>query len=158
MNQQGIQDIFNVRVVDEQLITAGQPSEAQLASVAADGVKVVINLALHDDKRYSLPDEANLVHSLGMQYVHIPVVFEKPKPEQLQEFCKAMDEHRGEKILVHCAANYRVSAFVGMYRVLRLGWQKDEAFVLMDGIWKPDAIWQAFIDSALTTPPASAAS
>jgi hypothetical protein len=35
----------------------------------------VINLALHNDARYSLRDEAATVRELGMRYIHIPVQF-----------------------------------------------------------------------------------
>ena len=35
------------------------------------------------------------------------------------DFCAAMDAHKGEKVLVHCAANYRVTAFMGLYRIIR---------------------------------------
>ena len=69
MSTDDIADIRNVRIVDAELATAGQPTEAQLAAIAADGYHTVINLALHDDPRYSLNDEAGLVQSLGMNYV-----------------------------------------------------------------------------------------
>src|SRR5690348_1841883 len=53
-----LSDTRNFRRVDDELLTAGQPDESQLADAAQQGVKVVINLALHDDPRYSLADEA----------------------------------------------------------------------------------------------------
>jgi hypothetical protein len=56
-----------------------------------------------------------------------------------------MDAHRGEKILVHCAANYRVTAFIGLYRVIREGWAVDKAFEAMRALWEPDAVWRDFI-------------
>ena len=155
MTTDAIDDIRNLRVIDAQLTTAGQPTEAQLAAIAAANYDVVINLALHDDPRYSLKDEAALVRSLGMRYVHIPVVFSAPQPAQLTEFCTAMDESAGKKVLVHCAANDRVSAFVGLYRVLRQGWAKERAFALMHELWQPDEIWQRFIDTALVDRAAS---
>src|SRR4051812_44478084 len=96
----------NFRSVDDSLLTAGQPNEHQLADVADQGCKVVINLALHDDPRYSLADEAGTVRSLGMDYVHIPVQFKAPTEQDLLAFFAAMDSHSGEKMLVHCAANY----------------------------------------------------
>src|SRR4029079_7876592 len=107
----------NFREIDERLLTAGQRSEAQLADAERRGVQVVINLALHDDPRYSLADEAGCVRGLGMEYVHIPVQFNAPTAENLQAFIAAMNAHQGKVILVHCAANYRVTAFVGLYRV-----------------------------------------
>jgi len=135
----------NFRQVDERLLTAGQPNEA-LADAARQGVKVVINLALHDDPRYSLADEAGCVRELGMGYVHIPVQFNE---ESLRAFLAAMDAHKGEKILVHCAANYRVTAFVGLYRVLCEGWAADKAFEPMRSVWEPDAVWKQFIANML---------
>ena len=141
--------IYNVRPVDDLLTTSGQPTEGQLGAVAREGFAVVINLALHDDPRYSLPDEAGTVKSLGMQYIHIPVQFAAPNEPDAQAFFDAMDQHRGKKILVHCAANMRVSAFVGLYRVLRLGWQHEEAFKLMNSVWTPDEVWSGFIAGML---------
>lgn len=82
----------NFREVGERLLTAGQPSEAQLADAARRGVQVVINLALHDHARYSLADEAGCVRGLGMEYVHIPVQFNAPTEENLQAFIAAMEQ------------------------------------------------------------------
>lgn len=141
--------IHNYRAVDDRLGTSGQPTEAQLADIAQAGFQTVINLALHDDPRYSLPDEAGAVRALGMEYVHIPVQFKAPAQADLLAFCDAMDANRDRRLWVHCAANMRVTAFLGLYRVLRLGWPRDRAFALMDGLWQPDEVWAAFIESTL---------
>jgi protein tyrosine phosphatase (PTP) superfamily phosphohydrolase (DUF442 family) len=145
-----LRDARNFREIDGTLLTAGQPSEAQLADAAGQGVQVVVNLALHDDPRYSLPDEAGCVRQLGMEYVHIPVQFKAPTEENLLAFFNAMDAHKGEKTLVHCAANYRVTAFVGLYRVVREGWTFEEAFEPMRSVWEPDDVWKRFIAEMLT--------
>lgn len=144
-----LNDIHNYRAVDADLATSGQPTQAQLASIAAAGFSVVVNLALHDDPRYSLADEAGSVKSLGMEYVHIPVQFASPTRDDLRAFMNAMDRHRGRKIWVHCAANMRVSAFLGLYWVLRRGFETGRAFELMNGMWQPNEAWAAFIASSL---------
>ena len=144
-------DIYKFLRIDDTLVTSGQRSQAQLAGVAAAGVEQVINLALHDDPRYSLPDEAGTVRSLGMDYVHIPVQFKAPTLADLNRFFDAMDAAKGRKLLVHCAANIRVTTFLGLYRVLRLGWEQDQAFEPMRSIWQPDEVWSAFIAQALGT-------
>ncbi|HSW03342.1 methyltransferase domain-containing protein [Aquabacterium sp.] len=149
MHDTRLQQIHHCRIVDERLATSGQPSEDQLAAIARAGYQVIINLALHDDPRYSLPDEAGSVAALGLPYVHIPVQFKAPTRDDLLRFCDAMDAYIARKTWVHCAANYRVTAFVGLYRVLRQGWAKDDAFALMHEVWQPDATWQAFIDEQL---------
>jgi protein tyrosine phosphatase (PTP) superfamily phosphohydrolase (DUF442 family) len=142
-------DIYNYRMVDASLSTSGQPTEEELRAVAADGFEVVINLALHDDPRYSLPDEAGLAGALGLTYVHIPVQFGAPTEADLLEFCNAMDAHRERKRLVHCAANKRVTAFLGLYRVIRQKWNPEDAFSLMNDVWEPNPVWSAFIDDML---------
>jgi protein tyrosine phosphatase (PTP) superfamily phosphohydrolase (DUF442 family) len=89
------------------------------------------------------------VRSLGLDYVHIPVQFAAPKQGELLAFFDAMDARTEEKVWVHCAANYRVTAFLGLYRMIRQGWPRERAFELMDGLWKPNEVWSAFIEEAL---------
>ena len=143
--------IYRYRPIDGRVSTSGQPSVNQLSAIADAGFEVIINLALHDDPRYSLPDEPGAVTGLGLSYVHIPVQFAAPQITDLHAFFNAMDAHVDKKLWIHCAANIRVSAFLGLYRVIRLGWKPDPAFELMHGLWQPDAVWSAFIDTALAS-------
>ena len=145
----GVSTIYNYRAVDTALCTSGQPSVSQLRSIAAAGFTTIINLALHDDPRYSLPDEAGTVKSLGLAYEHIPVQFSAPAERDLLAFFAAMKAHRGEKVWVHCAANMRVSAFLGLYRVIEQGWDVEPAFELVRGLWQPDDVWSSFIAAML---------
>jgi protein tyrosine phosphatase (PTP) superfamily phosphohydrolase (DUF442 family) len=121
-----------------------------LAAARDAGVEVVINLALHDDPRYSLPDERGTVESLGMTYRHIPVQFGQPVESDLLSFFDVMDSVSDRRVLIHCAANYRVTAFLGLYRHLRQGWPADRAFELMNGVWTPDEVWTEFIRAMRT--------
>ncbi|MEB3290422.1 MAG: protein tyrosine phosphatase family protein, partial [Leptolyngbya sp.] len=106
--------------ISDRLATAGQPTVAELATLAQAGYGVVINLALPTSD-HALPDERSTVEALGMTYVAIPVVWENPTRKDLDQFFQAMEAHQGQKIFVHCALNMRVSVFVYLYRVLRLG-------------------------------------
>ena len=144
-----LERIYNYRRVDESLGTSGQPTVDQLRTVAAAGFDTIVHLSLHDDPRYSLPDERGAVEALGLEYVHIPVTFAAPAQTDLLAFFAAMEAHRDRKVWVHCAANMRVSAFLGLYRVVIQGWEEERAFELMRGLWQPDEIWSAFIASAL---------
>ena len=144
-----LEDVYNFRQADERIATSGQPSEPELAAICAAGYTVVINLALHDDPRYSLADEPGVVRGLGMTYVHIPVQFGAPTSHDLVAFFDAMDRYRDHKIWVHCAANKRVSTFMALYRVLRRGWPRDAAFSLQHDIWEPNEVWRRFVQSVL---------
>jgi protein tyrosine phosphatase (PTP) superfamily phosphohydrolase (DUF442 family) len=141
----GITDIRNFVAIDERLATAGQPTEAQLRDVAAAGYASVINLGLLDPK-YCLADEAGLVASLGMAYRHIPVKFDAPTVDDFRAFVAAMDERAGARTFVHCAANYRVTAFVSLYGELRLGWPRARADELARRVWSPNETWLAFVE------------
>ena len=142
-------DIYRYRQAASDLATSGQPRQEELAAIASAGYEVVINLALHDDPRYSLPDEATDVRALGLEYVHIPVRFDAPSYVELGEFFDAMDTLNGKRIWVHCAANLRVTAFLGLYRRLRQDWPIERAFELMNDVWQPNPVWAKFIRDQL---------
>ena len=146
-----MKDIYNYQFLNENLSSSGMPTAAQMKAVAEAGTQVVINLAPHTVPD-ALPEEEALVESLGMKYVNIPVDWKNPVHQNLDDFFQAMDEHKDEKVLVHCQANYRASSFVMMYRVLKLGWKKEEAIPIMEKMWNPEdfPIWQKFIEENLT--------
>jgi uncharacterized protein (TIGR01244 family) len=137
--------IYNWHRLDERITTSGQPTEAQLEKIAALGVRCVINLGLHSHEK-ALPDETASVAALGMQYVHIPVDFKRPTDTDFSTFCAAMRATGDDPVHVHCIANYRVSAFFYRYRRDVLGMDAARARADLDRIWKPDAVWRAFID------------
>jgi len=142
-----IDEIKAFVAVSAGLGTAGQPTEAQLAEVAQAGYEVVINLGLLDP-RYCLADEAGLTRSLGMAYHHIPVDFQAPRREALNEFFRVRDASRDRRVFVHCAANYRVSSFVALYGQARLGWSAAKGDAHIRRVWQPNDTWQRFIDEA----------
>lgn len=142
--------ITNLTVLNDSLWSAGQPTRAELAEVAQAGFNVVINLALATSDN-AIADEAEVAQSLGMEYIHIPVVWDAPRPDNLQKFMDAMDTHADEKVFVHCAMNYRASAFVALWRVLRQGWEEAEAFTVQKTVWNLSEypVWEKFVREQL---------
>ncbi len=140
------EEIYNYRFVNDQISTGGQPSEEQLRSAAADGFKTIINLATINP-RYSLADEAGLVRSLGMTYHHIPVEWENPQESDFAAFEAVMQAQPAGKILIHCAANFRVTAFYSLYAMKHLGWAEAQADQFRASIWAGSdyPIWEKFI-------------
>ncbi|MCK6583356.1 MAG: protein tyrosine phosphatase family protein [Anaerolineales bacterium] len=143
-------DIYNYLYYHAKLSSSGMPTAKQMKAVAGAGVELVINLAPHDVPN-AIPNEPELVESLGMQYINIPVNWSTPTRDGLNIFMDAMDANRDRKIHVHCEANFRASAFITIYRILRLGWKPEEAFAVMHTIWDEDAypVWKMFIEDAL---------
>ena len=144
------EEIRNFLPISGTLFTAGMPDAEQMIDAGRKGVEVVINLAPHDAPD-ALKDEAELIHSLGMQYINIPVDWNTPTGDGLNRFMDAMDENKDKKILVHCQANFRATAFVSMYRILRQGWEPEDALDVMHKIWDEDAypVWKMFIEDTL---------
>src|SRR5262245_3498738 len=105
------EEIYNFMRMSETLSSGGMPTAEQLRDAAERDVDVVINLALHEAPN-ALPGEEQLVRSLGMQYINIPVNWDAPTEQDLNQFMDLMDQHRDKNVLVHCQANYRASAFI----------------------------------------------
>ncbi len=145
-----MKDIYNFLQLTDTLFTSGMPTPEQLPLLAENGVQVVINLATSKSEG-AIPNEKELIEALKIKYYNIPVEWSAPTAEDLQQFFDLMDEHKKSKVLVHCQANYRATGFVTLYRILRLGWEKDKAFVEMNKMWNPEdfPIWQSFIDKSL---------
>ena len=141
-----LRNLYNFLTLSEDLFTGGMPTVDQLEDAARQGVQLVINLAPHDVID-ALPNEEKLVTSLGMQYINIPVLWNTPTRDGLDRFMDVMDENKGKKILVHCQANFRATAFMALYRILRLGWNPEDATKGMDMIWDVEdyPIWKMFI-------------
>jgi protein tyrosine phosphatase (PTP) superfamily phosphohydrolase (DUF442 family) len=141
-----IENLYNFLRLSDNLICSGMPGADQIAEVAGAGFQVVINLALPTSEK-ALTNEAGLVASQGMKYIHIPVEWNRPTRENLEDFMDTMDDNRGNRIFVHCQANYRATGFIALYRVLRLGWQKEKAYEDLRRIWNPVEypVWQKFL-------------
>jgi protein tyrosine phosphatase (PTP) superfamily phosphohydrolase (DUF442 family) len=140
-------EILNWRRWNDQITLSGQPTEAQLAELKEDGVRVVINLGPHTNKG-ALEDEAGTLADLGVKYVYIPVDFDAPTDADYDTFCDALMREGDARVHVHCIYNARVSAFMYRFANEGRGGPVDAAFALMDGIWRPGGVWAGFIGKA----------
>lgn len=147
-----MKDIYNFLQLNENLSSSGMPTAEQMKEVADAGVNVVINLALKTSPN-ALAAEDEIVEALGMKYIHIPVEWDHPTQQNLADFFDAMDAHKDQKVHVHCQANYRATAFISLYRVLREGWKQEDAIPIMEKIWNPEdfPVWQKFIEENLSS-------
>ena len=138
-----IESVTNYIRVSDRLSSSGQPHEDEFRSIAAAGFAAVINLAMPDSDK-AIAEEGHIVTQLGMAYHHIPVPFDAPKISHLTQFFGLMDSLQNEHVWVHCVVNYRVSAFLYLYRRWK-GMSEDEARIAVLADWRPNAIWQDFI-------------
>ncbi|NKB60889.1 MAG: phosphatase [Gammaproteobacteria bacterium] len=136
-----MKEIRNFVQLTDKLGTAGQPEASQFELIADAGFEAVINLALpeHED---SIDSEGAIVTGLGMDYIHIPVHFDAPTPEQLRKFCAILKGYGDSPVFVHCIMNYRVSAFMYHYLTKVLGYDAQSAKSEMFHRWNPNPVWQ----------------
>ena len=148
--QTTLESIFNFLPISARLLTSGQPTELQFAAIKSAGITQVINLAPHGLEN-SLDNEAEIVAAHGMRYTHIPVDFKNPTEQDFETFCQAMQAAGNDKVLVHCAANMRVSAFMYRYRTQVLGEAKEIVAQDLAKIWEPFGVWAGFVGRGAAT-------
>lgn len=134
--------------IDPNLSTSGQPTVAQIESLAQQGYRVIINLA-PADAYGAIPDEAYYVTRNGLTYLNIPVDWKKPDKQDFYRFSSFLQQARTQKVYVHCQANYRASVFVFLYRAYHENINPEQAFSAVEKIWQPNETWDAFIREIL---------
>ena len=112
-----VTDIDNYRQYSPYFSSSGQPSAGQLKAVFEAGFKRVIYIAFSDNKT-AIESEDRVVKSLGMDYLHIPVDFDRPTIEDFDDFAAVMNRDKNVRTLLHCQINLRASAFSFLYRVI----------------------------------------
>ena len=133
--------ILNYVKINELISTSGQPKIEELELIANEGFEVVINLAVATTSN-ALENEDKIVSSLNMSYIHIPVDFENPKISDLKLFLNILQALGANKVWIHCAKNYRVSAFMYVYHKYILHTPFEEINLSIFDIWQPSLVWQ----------------
>ncbi len=148
MNSVELEQIRNYYPIDDHIATAGQPTADQFKTIKQAKFDLIINLALPDSPN-AITDEREMIRQFEMDYIHIPVDFKSPSLDDLDTFFDAIDQHQDKHIFVHCALNWRVSAFIFLYKRIRQHVPSSDALSALHAVWKPDDTWQRFIESAL---------
>ena len=140
-----LSNILAFQVVHENLVTSGQPAFDELELIAKAGFKVVINLALTDASNV-LVGEDRRVLELGMDYINLPILFDRPSYTQALRALELLKTLHSQKVWLHCALNMRVSSLMYIYRVHHLMVDEIEAQGFLNQIWIPNADWQLMIE------------
>jgi protein tyrosine phosphatase (PTP) superfamily phosphohydrolase (DUF442 family) len=140
--------ILNYIKINELISTSGQPKIEELESIANEGFEVVINLAVLVTSN-ALENEDKIVSSLNMSYIHIPVDFENPKLSDLKLFLNILQALGANKVWIHCAKNYRVSAFMYVYHKYILRTPFEEIDLSIFDKWQPSLVWQELMKVSL---------
>ena len=148
INAAELSDISNFREYSPTFASSGQPSEAQLQLLAEAGYERIVYIAF-SNSRDAITAEDATVKELGMEYVHIPVIWDKPTVADFYAFAAVMQRDPALKSLLHCQVNYRASAFSFMYRVLHENVPVEDAKADMNSVWQPNETWRDLIFAVL---------
>ncbi|MDA3860111.1 MAG: protein tyrosine phosphatase family protein [Melioribacteraceae bacterium] len=118
---------MNYRKNSENFSTSGQPTESELYLIQKAGFEIIINVRPESEMFYEF-DEKRVVENLEMQYFQIPMTFDTLNKNILIDFFNQMEMQKDKKLLVHCHHNIRVSVLLAFYRILKLGWKKEDAY------------------------------
>ena len=126
-------DFSNVKIknfgqMDERFYRGAQPKERDYESLKALGINTVVDLQA-EPKDY----EKQMVESLGMRYVNIPMVDKAyPTEEAVNAFLKLVDDPKTGKFYVHCAGGrHRTGAIGAVYRFTKYNWNYDQVYAEM---------------------------
>ena len=99
-----------VKVADR-VSVGSQPSEADLAQLAAAGIQVVVNLRREGEENQPLTPEAEaeVARAHGLAYHHVPVSLNGLRPEQVTKLRGILQASPGPA-LVHCGAGQRAGS------------------------------------------------
>ena len=117
--------IKNFGQMDERFFRGAQPNEKDYKDLALLGIKTIIDLR-EDPEEYEKP----MVESLGMTYVHIPMIAKKyPTQEATELFLKTVNNPSTGKFFVHCAGGrHRTGAMGAVYRFQFYKWDFEQVY------------------------------
>ena len=120
--------------VDDRLFRGAQPDLAGFKYLRDLGVRTIINLREAEDGERL--NEREIVESLGMRYVNIPVkdgnFFTRSRripPDAIRSFFQTIDAPESGRVFVHCHRGAdRTGALVSFYRIVRHNWDSVRAY------------------------------
>lgn len=146
--QNSIRKLKNYVPISEKLHTCGQITGESLDVLKKEGVEAIISV--NAEEFGAIESLKRQAQGQGISFVNVPVSWENPTIESLENFFEAMDKYKEVELLVHCQLNWRASAFVYLYRTIRLKESKKEAAKALKKIWNPEKYeaWDAFFKRA----------
>jgi atypical dual specificity phosphatase len=98
MHQSSFEDIHDITQIDENVYASGLPKTNDWKGLQKLGIMYVVNLMME-------PHNEKFVNEHGIQVVHVPVKnFTSPSLDQIKFVLDFLEEHKNDKILVHCWA------------------------------------------------------
>ena len=118
--------LSNFYKIDQHVWRGAQPDADGFAALAKMGVKTVLDLR---GPEHSEADEKQIVESLGMHYVSVPMLgMHTPTEDQISRAMSLMNDTTAWPVFVHCQRGAdRTGAVVACYRIGHDHWDNKKA-------------------------------
>ena len=118
----------NYREVNSQITRGGQPTPEGFRSLAATGIRTVVDLRGPGERSES---ERKLVTTLGMRYVSVPMSSVRPPTAQeMSKIFEVLNDKSAAPIFVHCRrGSDRTGTVLAIYRMEQDHWTNQQALV-----------------------------
>lgn len=120
--------LTGVASLNNWLYMAGQPDQATIKGLKAQGFDVVINIRGRDEVKF---DEKTLVEENGMSYFNIPLLQDGAMQETaVINILAVVEANRDKKILFHCSSGNRIAAWFAAHLIRDKGYEQEAAITL----------------------------
>ena len=123
-------NLTNIKVknfgrINDNYYRGAQPKEGDYRTLAALGVKTVIDLT--KDGR---DDEPSLVRNAGMKFYRIPMTTsDRPADSAVTKFLQLVNDPANQPVFVHCqGGRHRTGVMTAVYRMTQDGWTANQAY------------------------------
>ncbi len=137
----------NARKPLKGVVSGGQPSDDQLQLAATAGYKTVINLRMPSED--GLPNEAERVAELGMNYVSFPISGAEGITEDNARGLTTLLDEAESPILLHCGSGNRIGALLALsaFHVRDWGIEDALAYGLESGLTRLEPVVVEHLES-----------
>lgn len=121
------EDVPNFQMVSPTLYRGGQPSRKGFMKLKELGILTIVNLR---DEQYMIKSEAELLRSLDLNYVSIPLSpFVAPDTKNIERFLEMVAKETHQPHFVHCLHGQdRTGTMVSLYRLKSHNWTIEQAY------------------------------
>jgi protein tyrosine/serine phosphatase len=121
-----VEGVRNFQVVNDRVLRGGQPGAEGFRSLSAAGVRTVLDLRESGERSKA---EKDLVKSLGMKYVNIPMKgMHTPSDGDVRHALRVLRDEDAGPVFVHCQRGAdRTGMVVAAYRMEHDGWSNGQA-------------------------------
>ena len=121
-----VQGINNFHQVDEHVYRGAQPTAAGFKYLATAGIRTIVDLRENGGRASG---EKQLVTSLGMRYVNVPMSRLNPPTEaEIRKILALLEDATAGPVFVHCLRGAdRTGAVVAAYRIDHDHWDNSRA-------------------------------